>query len=62
MHSRAAKAVDVWHAELEAKKRPKIAAAVAHPNKNADLFEEGWEDALALEQGQEPSSRASGTS
>ncbi|KAJ7890672.1 coatomer protein [Mycena olivaceomarginata] len=45
--SRAAKAVDVWHAELEAKKRPKIAAA------------EGWEDALALEQGQEPSSPAS---
>ncbi|KAF7356710.1 Coatomer subunit beta' [Mycena venus] len=57
--SQAPKAVDAWHAELEAKKRPKIAAAVAHPNKNADLFEEGWEDALALEQGQEPSSPAS---
>jgi len=57
--SQASKAVDAWHAELEAKKRPKIAAGVAHPSKNADLFEEGWEDALALEQGQEPSSPAS---
>jgi coatomer subunit beta' len=59
LHSQASKAVDAWHAELEAKKRPKIAASVAHPTNNADLFEEGWEDALALEQGQEPSSRES---
>lgn len=59
VYSQAPKAVDAWHAELEAKKRPKIAASVAHPKNNADLFEEGWEDALALEQGQEPSSRES---
>ncbi|KAK7030725.1 coatomer subunit beta [Favolaschia claudopus] len=52
--SQGPKAVDAWHAELETKKRPKIAAGVAHPNKQADLFEEGWENALALEQGQEP--------
>ncbi|KAF7370716.1 Coatomer subunit beta' [Mycena sanguinolenta] len=54
--SQAPKAVDAWHAELEAKKRPKIAAAVAHPNKNAELFEEGWANALALERGEAPSS------
>ncbi|KAF7309700.1 Coatomer protein [Mycena indigotica] len=34
------KAVDAWHFELEAKKRPKIAATVAHPQKNGELFEE----------------------
>ncbi|KAF7308636.1 Coatomer protein [Mycena chlorophos] len=34
------KAVDAWHSELEAKKRPKIAATVAHPQKNGELFEE----------------------
>ncbi|KAJ7281800.1 coatomer protein [Mycena rebaudengoi] len=60
--SQASKAVDAWHAELEGKKRPKIAASVAHPKSNADLFEEGWEDALALEQGREPITRqASGS-
>ncbi|KAF7432578.1 hypothetical protein PC9H_004520 [Pleurotus ostreatus] len=42
-------AVDAWHADLKAKGRPKIAASVAHPSKHADLFEEGWEDALGKE-------------
>lgn len=42
-------AVDAWHADLKVKGRPKIAASVAHPSKHADLFEEGWEDALEKE-------------
>ncbi|KAJ7203291.1 coatomer WD associated region-domain-containing protein [Mycena pura] len=42
--SQVPKAVVAWHADLEAKKRPKIAATVAHPKNHADLFEKGWED------------------
>ncbi|KAK0443982.1 coatomer protein [Desarmillaria tabescens] len=49
--SQVPKAVDAWQADLKAKNRPKIAASVAHPSANADLFEEGWEDALAKESG-----------
>ena len=51
-------AVDAWRAELKAKGRAKLAAAVAHPGENPELFEEGWEGALARERGeaqQEPS-------
>jgi coatomer subunit beta' len=44
-------AVDAWKADLKAKQRPKIAAAIATPADNSDLFEEGWEAALALESG-----------
>ncbi|KAK0207142.1 coatomer protein [Desarmillaria ectypa] len=43
------KVVDAWQADLKAKNRPRVAASVAHPSANADLFEEGWEDALARE-------------
>jgi coatomer subunit beta' len=32
------------------KSQPKIAAAIALPTENSDLFEEGWEDALAKEE------------
>ncbi|KAK0439263.1 coatomer WD associated region-domain-containing protein [Desarmillaria tabescens] len=49
--SQVPKAVDAWQADLKAKNRPKIAASVAHPSANADLFEEGWADALAKESG-----------
>jgi coatomer subunit beta' len=45
--SQASKAVDAWKADLTSKKRPKIAASVTHPDVNPDLFEEGWEQALA---------------
>jgi len=48
-HSQAPKAVDAWRGELQNKSRPKIAASVAHPDVNADLFEEGWGDALVRE-------------
>ncbi|KAK0230129.1 coatomer protein [Armillaria fumosa] len=47
--SQVPKAVDAWQADLKTKNRPKIAASVAHPSTNADLFEEGWKDALAKE-------------
>lgn len=42
------KAVDAWKTSL--KSRPKIAASIASPEQNADLFTEGWQDALAREQ------------
>jgi coatomer subunit beta' len=40
----------LWRAELRNKNRPKIAASVAHPGENAELFEEGWEEALGREE------------
>ncbi|KAG7447824.1 coatomer protein [Guyanagaster necrorhizus] len=49
--SQVPKAVNAWQADLKTKNRPKIAASVAHPEENADLFEEGWEDALTKESG-----------
>ncbi|PBK63488.1 coatomer protein [Armillaria solidipes] len=49
--SQVPKAVDAWQADLKTKNRPKIAASVAHPSANADLFEEGWKDALGKESG-----------
>ncbi|KAF8886974.1 coatomer protein [Infundibulicybe gibba] len=47
--SQAPKAVDAWKESLTSKNRPKIAAGIAHPGTQAELFEEGWEDALARE-------------
>ncbi|KAF8642799.1 hypothetical protein AX16_009432 [Volvariella volvacea WC 439] len=47
--SQAPKAVEAWKKDLTSKKRPKIAAGVADPVKNGDLFEEGWEEALERE-------------
>jgi len=40
-------AVKAWKKELKA--RPKIAEAIADPDVNPELFEEGWADALAHE-------------
>lgn len=40
-------AVKQWKSELKA--RPKIADAIADPEENPDLFEEGWAEALAHE-------------
>jgi coatomer subunit beta' len=48
-HSRVHKAVDAWRSTLNSKNRSKIAQSVAHPAENADLFEEGWGDALQRE-------------
>ncbi|TDL30082.1 coatomer protein [Rickenella mellea] len=47
--SQAHKAVDAWRTGLESKNRKKLAALVASPTENADLFEEGWEQALERE-------------
>lgn len=48
--SLAPQAVEVWRAELRSKNKSKLAAAVAHPIENTDLFEEGWEEALSREE------------
>lgn len=42
-------AVQAWRAELQAKNRTKLAAAVADPASNPEMFEEGWEEALQRE-------------
>ena len=47
--SQAPKAVQAWKSELTSKKRTKIAATIADPSSNPELFEEGWEDVLARE-------------
>ncbi|TFK63457.1 coatomer protein [Pluteus cervinus] len=47
--SQVTKAVDAWKADLLSKNRPKIAASIAHPDQNSDLFEEDWADALSRE-------------
>ena len=47
--SKAPEAVQAWRGDLEAKKRTKLAAAVADPTANPELFEEGWEEALQRE-------------
>ena len=43
------KAVDAWRSGLDSKNRKKLAAAVASPAENPDLFSEGWEAALERE-------------
>ncbi|KAH8092503.1 coatomer beta [Cristinia sonorae] len=46
-------AVDAWHEDLKSKGRPKIAATIADPRQNPELFEEGWDDALARDKATE---------
>ena len=48
--SQAPKAVQAWKSELNSKKRTKIAATIADPSSNPELFEEGWEAVLAREE------------
>ncbi|KAF5321445.1 hypothetical protein D9619_000081 [Psilocybe cf. subviscida] len=48
--SAAPQAVAAWKAELAAKSRSKIANTIADPAENSELFEEGWEVALAKEE------------
>lgn len=47
--TKAPEAIRAWRADLEAKKRTKLANAVADPTVNPELFEEGWEEALQRE-------------
>ncbi|PCH40710.1 coatomer beta' subunit [Wolfiporia cocos MD-104 SS10] len=60
--SKVPEAVQAWRTELKTK--PKLASAIAHPADNPELFEEGWEEALAREQGAEtqPSPHVNGVS
>ncbi|PPR04845.1 hypothetical protein CVT24_007233 [Panaeolus cyanescens] len=48
--SHASKALAAWKAELTSKGRSKLAATIADPAVNQDLFTEGWEAALAKEE------------
>ncbi|PFH50394.1 hypothetical protein AMATHDRAFT_145122 [Amanita thiersii Skay4041] len=48
--SKVPEAVDSWKSELTSKGRSKIAASIAHPSANQDLFEEGWDDVMAQEE------------
>ncbi|KJA17733.1 hypothetical protein HYPSUDRAFT_218691 [Hypholoma sublateritium FD-334 SS-4] len=48
--SRASAAVASWTADLTTKGRAKIAATIADPAAHAELFEEGWAEALAREE------------
>ncbi|KAG1807294.1 coatomer WD associated region-domain-containing protein [Suillus subaureus] len=43
------KVVDIWRGELRTKNKGKIAGSIVHPSEHAELFEEGWEEALARE-------------
>ncbi|KAH9947204.1 coatomer beta [Amylocystis lapponica] len=52
--SKVPEAVEAWRTDLQAKNRSKLAAAVAHPADNPELFEEGWEDVLEREAAQAP--------
>ena len=40
-------AVAAWRSDLQGKNRGKLAASIADPVENSDLFEEGWKDAVA---------------
>lgn len=51
--SKVPEAVQAWKGDLQSKNRGKIAAAIAEPVENPDLFEEGWKDAVAKETGTE---------
>ena len=54
--SKVPEAVQAWKGDLQSKKRGKLAAAIADPVENPDLFEEGWKDAVARETGAEDQS------
>ena len=47
--SKVPEAVDAWQEDLKSKGRTKIAAGIADPRANPELFEEGWEDTLEKE-------------
>ncbi|OBZ70384.1 Coatomer subunit beta' [Grifola frondosa] len=60
--SKVSEAVTAWRADLQAKKRPKLASVIADPSDHPELFEEGWEEALRRERGQPPQPVVNGTS
>ncbi|KAG8681180.1 Coatomer subunit beta', partial [Ceratobasidium sp. 423] len=44
-------AARAWRDDLDGKNKPKIADMIVNPGDNPELFEEGWEAALAREEG-----------
>ncbi|QRV88118.1 coatomer subunit beta [Ceratobasidium sp. AG-Ba] len=46
-------AARAWREDLISKNKPKLADTIANPDENPELFEEGWDSALAKEVGQE---------
>lgn len=49
--SQAGRVVKLWKADLESKKKQKIAVGIADPDEDPDLFGEGWQEALNAEKG-----------
>jgi len=47
--SQVPKVVETWRDDLTSKNRPKLAARIASPNEQPDVFEEGWKDILEVE-------------
>jgi coatomer subunit beta' len=50
--SQVPQAVAAWKGGIIAGGKKKLAGTIADPSENAELFEEGWVDALAREQGE----------
>ncbi|CAE6422374.1 unnamed protein product [Rhizoctonia solani] len=46
-------AARAWRDDLDSKNKPKIADMIVNPAENPELFEEGWEAALAREEGRD---------
>ena len=42
-------AVEAWKADLKTRNRAKLADAIASPNTDPEVFEEGWDAALERE-------------
>ncbi|CAE6490017.1 unnamed protein product [Rhizoctonia solani] len=51
--SYATTAARAWRDDLDSKKKSKIADMIVNPGENPELFEEGWEVALAKEEGRD---------
>ena len=47
--SQVPKVVETWREDLTSKNRQKLAARIASPNEQPDVFEEGWEGVLEAE-------------
>ena len=47
--SQVPKVVETWREDLTSKNRPKLAARIASPNEQPEVFEEGWKDILEAE-------------
>ncbi|KAF8681320.1 Coatomer subunit delta [Rhizoctonia solani] len=53
INSYAPTAARAWRDDLDSHGKPKIADMIVNPNDNPELFEEGWEAALAKEEGRD---------